>query len=116
VCCSAPPAVANEPITGQSRQHAGPLETRHTPPGGHGRRPAQRLAQPSYFGFKDVDPLGLLGDGNVGVEQLADELDEKSRASLAVAMEGSFPESDGYERRPPVGGRLSLRVQLALRR
>lgn len=50
------------------------------------------------FGFKGLDPLGLLGDEDVGVEELADELDEElvgvvggHRTFLSGDSEGGRP-------------------------
>jgi hypothetical protein len=34
-------------------------------------------SQPFDFGFEGVEAFGLFGDEDVGVEQLADELDEE---------------------------------------
>jgi hypothetical protein len=41
---------------------------------GRSRRVGERCSQLGDFDFQSIDPLGLLGDEHVGVEQLAARL------------------------------------------
>jgi hypothetical protein len=47
------------------------------------------------FGFESVDTVGLLGDAHVGVEQLADELDEEL-SGVGEAGHGMAPFREGW--------------------
>jgi hypothetical protein len=74
------------------------------------------LLQQDDLGFESLDPLRLLGDEHIGVEQLTDQLDEKLEGVVGCHRNAPFrKDAEGGHPREGVTA-LRREGQLALRR